>query len=464
MKPGLSLEMAEQDVLGGCMLDPKAFWRVADVLSERDFSNRRHMVIFRAIGELARRGDPVDAVTLAEWFESNKLSELVGGSSYVIELANNTASTANIRAWAEIVREHAIGRRVREAGTKIASLQGADSLSEAQSILGAVVGGMAAPTKDAKAAMRDVLRVMQSQSDRDSDLLGVSTGFPMLDDMTAGFQAGELVLVAGRPSMGKSLLAMQFACTAARAGIPAHIVTLEMQTTACVTRMVSAQSEVPFDIVRDAKKLEDHHWMRISPTMAAIGVLPLHFDDDVYDLASVLARIRQAHMQYKTRLIVLDYLQHMRLPEAQTTALAVQEVTRELKATAKALGVTIVLVSQLNRGLESRGDKRPVLSDLRESGAIEQDADLVLMVYRDEYHNPDSPHAGFAEILIRKQRNGRTGMVPLRTRFDIQRFDSAPEGLPRIHRPEAIRRARGFSAGFMARTGHEPDARGSCSP
>jgi replicative DNA helicase len=453
MRPGVSLELAEQNVLGGCMLDAKAFWTVADLLGERDFSSRKHAAIFRAIGKLARNGDPVDAVTLADWFESNQLSELVGGSSYVIALANTTASSANIRAWAEIVRDHAIARRVREAGTKIAALQGADALAEAQSILGAVVGGMAAPTQNAKAAMRDVLRVMQAQSDRDSDLLGVSTGFPMLDDMTAGFQAGELVLVAGRPSMGKSLLAMQFAYNAAGGGIPAHIVTLEMQTDACVTRMVSAQSEISFDIVRDAKKLDDHHWLRITPAINAIGALPLYFDDDVYDLAGVLARIRQAHMQHGTRIVVVDYLQHMRLPDAQTTALAVQEVTRELKATAKALDITIILVSQLNRGLETRGDKRPVLSDLRESGAIEQDADLVLMIYRDEYHNPDSPHAGFAEVLIRKQRNGRTGMVPLRTRFDIQRFDSAPDGLPQVYRPEPTRRARGFGASFSARTG-----------
>jgi len=452
MKPGVSLDLAEQNVLGGCMLDAKAFWSVADLLSERDFSSRRHALIFRAIGKLAKNGDPVDAVTLADWFESNKHSELVGGSSYVIELANATASTANIRAWAEIVREHATARRVREAGTKIATLEGADSLAEAQRILGGVVGGIAAPTKDVKAAARDMLRVMQAQSDRDSDLLGISTGFAMLDDVMAGFQPGDLWLLAARPSMGKSLLANQFAETAARAGIPAHIVTLEMQTTACLTRMVSARSEVPFDLVRDAKKLDARHWERVSTAISAISAMPLYFDDDVYDLAGVLARIRQAHMQHGTRLVVIDYLQHMRLPEAQTTALAVQEITRELKAMAKALGVTIILVSQLNRGLEARGDKRPALSDLRESGAIEQDADVVLMIYRDEYYNPNSPHAGFAEVLIRKQRNGRIGMVPLRTRFDIQRFDSAPDGLPLIRQPELVRRTRGFSAGMSART------------
>jgi replicative DNA helicase len=369
-------------------------------------------------------------------------------------LGNTTASTSNIRAWAEIVASHATGRRVREAGVKISSLSGVDSLAEAQSILGGVVGGIAAPTKNAKEAMRDVLRAMQAQTERDSDLLGVSTGFPMLDDMTAGFQAGELVLVAGRPSMGKSLLAMQFAHGAASGGIPAHIVTLEMQTSACVTRMIAARAEVPFDVVRDAKKIEDHHWPRIVAAGENIGALPLYFDDDVYDLAGVLARIRQAHMQYGTRIVVVDYLQHMRLPDAQTMALAVQEVTRELKATAKALGITIILVSQLNRGLETRGDKRPVLSDLRESGAIEQDADLVLMIYRDEYHNENSPHAGYAEVLIRKQRNGRTGMVPLRTRFDVQRFDSAPEGLPQIltkdvAKPSAYR--RGWKVGAHAR-------------
>jgi replicative DNA helicase len=271
---------------------------------------------------------------------------------------------------------------------------------------------------------------MQTQSDRVTDLTGVSTGFPMLDDMTAGLQARDLVLIAGRPSMGKSLLAMQLAYTAAKAGHTAHIVTLEMSAAQCVLRLIAAESEVLFDHVRDAKRLHDSEWPKVVSAGAKVGALPLFFDEDVYDLRSIVARIRQVHMQSGTRIVVVDYLQLIRGPKAERHDLLIAEITREFKLLAKALGITIILLSQLNRDVELRADKRPGMADLRDSGSIEQDADVVLMIYRDGYYNPESPNKDFAEVLIRKQRQGQTGTVPLHTRFSIQRFDSAPEGLP----------------------------------
>ena len=421
---------AEQNVIGACLLTASAFWQVADLLAETDFVQANHRVLWRAIGELARREKPFDAVTIGDWLDANGVAELAGGVGYVYELANNTASAANVRAYAEIVASKSLQRRVADAGTKIAALAGDDALIDAQAILAGVCDRVAGKTQTAKQAMRDVIRVMQEQSDRSENLLGVPTGLPMLDDMTAGWRAGELVLVAGRPSMGKSLLAMQFAMHAAKFGHTAHVVTLEMPTGQCVTRMLSSLSNVPFDRVMDAKKIDEGDWPRIIHASETVSALPLHFDDDVYDLARIIARIRQVHAQHGTRLVVIDYLTFMRMPKADTMALAVQEVTRELKALAKALGITVILVSQLNRGVDGRADKRPFLSDLRESGAIEQDADVVLMMYRDEYHDSDSAQKGFAEILIRKQRNGRTGLVAVRACLDVKRFDPAPDGLP----------------------------------
>jgi replicative DNA helicase len=439
---------AEQSVLGACMIDDKAFWEVADLLTSADFWDARHRSLWDAMVSLAGRQKPFDVITISDYLREAD-QDAVG---YVLNLANNTPSSVNVRAYAEIVAEKAQERRVCDAGARISKLTGKTTLLEAQEILGTVSDRVSGKTKNVKEAMSELVKLMHTQTERDSDILGVPYGFPQLDDMTAGMHAGDLVLVAGRPSMGKSLLAMQIGANAARSGCAAHIVTLEMPTSQCMQRLMSAESSVPFDHVRDAKKLEEWEWPAIARAGKEIGELPLYFDDDVYDLQKILARIRQVHSAHGTRVVVIDYLTFIRMPKADTQALAVQEVTRELKALAKALGITIILVSQLNRGLETRGDKRPMLSDLRESGAIEQDADVVLMIYRDEYHDPNSPHKGFAEVLIRKQRNGPTGMVPLATKFECQRFDPAPDGLPAI----AVKQeTRGFG-GYKKRGGsHE---------
>jgi len=440
--------MAEQGVIGACMIDPQAFWQVSDLLTGADFWDQRHRFLWGAFDQLAKASMPFDAVTVGDHLVTSGTAEGAGGVGYVLDLANTTPSSANVRAYAEIVLDKATERRVSDAGARISKLTGKESLIDAQAILGSVSDRLAAKTQSAKEAMAALVGIMQNQADREEGLLGVPFGFPMLDAMTAGMHGGELILVAGRPSMGKSLFAMQIAMHAAQAGFPAHIASLEMPTSQCMQRLVSALSSVPFDHVRDAKTIEEHEWAAITRAAADVSALPLYFDDDVYELQKILARIRQVHAAHGCRVAVIDYLSYMRMPKADTNALAVQEVTRELKALAKALKITVILVSQLNRGLEGRTEKRPILSDLRESGAIEQDADMVLMLYRDEYHNPDSTQKGFAELLIRKQRNGPTGMVPLRTRFDVQRFESAPDGLPLPVTKDSGK--RGFS-GFRSR-------------
>ena len=438
-------EHAEQNVLGACLISDSAFWQVSDLLTEADFWDQRHRVIWDAMTSVTRSGKPLDFVTVGDDLAASGKLELAGGLSYVIDVANGTAAASNARAYAEIVSGKSIQRRVADAGAQISKLSGDNALAQAQTILGSVSDRIAGKTKSADEAMSALVKVMQEQADRTSNILGVPTPFPMLNDMTAGLQEGDLVLVAGRPSMGKSVLAVQLAEHAATLGYPSHVFTLEMPTLQCMQRLVSARSGVPFKHVRDAKKIAEEEWSPIVRASEEIKTLPLYFDDDVYELSKVLARIRQVHATKGTRVIVLDYLTFMKMPQAQTQTLAIQEITREFKAVAKALKLTFILVSQLNRQAETRGDKRPTMADLRESGAIEQDADVILMPYRDEYYDKDSYLKGYTELLIRKQRNGDTGTVPLRTRFDVQRFDSAPEGLP--ERPaEPVREVkRGFS-------------------
>lgn len=449
--------LAEQNVIGACLISDSAFWEVSDLITTSDFFDGWCREMWALIGDLRKANQPADAVTIGELAQTRGSNHGVDFAS-VVQCANNTPSANSVRAYAEVVASKAVQRRVADAGAKIAKLTGDDALMDAQAILGGVSDNLASPTTTAKQAMKQLVKLMHEQTERTTELLGVPTGFPMLDDMTAGLRAGDLVLIAGRPSMGKSLLAMQLALNSAREGFAAHVVSLEMPVMQCVQRMVSCLSEVPFEHVMDAKKIQEWEWARVANAESDIAALNLFFDDDVYDLPKILARIRQVHAAHNTRVVVVDYLSFIRAPSAERNDLAIQAITRELKATAKALGITVILVAQLNRGVEKRSesDKRPVMSDLRESGAIEQDADLIMMCYRDGYYNPESPHKDFAEILIRKQRNGRTGMVPLLARLDIQRFQAAPDGLPHIAKKEPEKK-KGFEiyAGGRAGASHD---------
>lgn len=431
---------AEHNVIGACLLSDSAYWQVSDLLTAADFASGWCRESWTLIADLRKANQPADAVTIGDLAESRGSDNGVNFAS-IVECANTTPSAANVRAYAEIVASKATERRVRDAGTKIAKLSGDEALIEAQAIMQGVAQVEQGTTQNAKAAMGSLVKLMQAQADRDGSLLGVTTGIAGLDDMTCGLVAGDLILVAARPSMGKSMLALQMAHACALSGETAHVVTLEMAATQCLQRLISATAEIPHGIVRDAKQIQDYQWQRVVQASGEIGALPLFFDESVRDFESLVARIVQVHAAHKTRLVVIDYLSHIPLPKAERNDLAIQEVTRRLAKLAKRLKISIVLVAQLNRGLESRADKRPILSDLRESGAIEQDADMVLMLYRDEYHNPDSPQKGYAEILVRKQRNGETGTVPVKAELIYQRFADAPEGLP-VAAVEYINRPR----------------------
>lgn len=436
---------AEESVIGACLVDASAYWRAADVITDSDFTDNRCRALWGLIGDLCRANRPVDAVTLGDLFVARKTPNARDWLGYVIDLANSTPSATSIRSYAEIIASRTIERRVREAGKAISGLSGDSALTEAQGLLGAIVNRSGGKTQTAKSAMGDLVKIMEAQAERDGSLLGITTGLADLDAKTCGMCAGDLWLIAGRPSMGKSVLGLQLAYAAADAGAPAYVLTLEMATHQCLQRLISAQSNIPHNIVRDAKLMQEEHWPRVARVAEYIGALPLYFDAAVRDLPSIIARIRQLVAAHGIRIVVIDYLSQIITPRAERNDLAIQEITRELKAVAKALGITVVLLSQLNRGVEQRPDKRPVMSDLRESGAIEQDADVIMMPYRDEYYFPDSQHKGYAEIIIRKQRNGEIGTVPVRSELAYQRFADAPDGLPKIVTQTEERPARGFN-------------------
>jgi replicative DNA helicase len=427
---------AEQAVLGGLMLDNTAWDRVADHVVEDDFYRRDHRLVFRAIAELADRNSPFDAVTLSEWLGQHKLLEDVGGLATLGALVQGTPSAANIQAYADIVREHSVLRQLISVGNEIAgSAFVTDGRSSAELLEHAEqrVFHIAERGKRGQRGFRSIRSLLGAAVDRidklfqlDEPLTGVSTGFADLDEMTAGLQPSDLIIVAGRPSMGKTTLAMNFAENAAiRHKVPVAIFSMEMPGEQLALRMMSSLGHIDQHKIRTGK-LDDDDWPRLTSAVSLLDSAPLFIDDTpALSPTEMRARARRLKREHDIGMIVIDYLQLMQVPgtrENRTTEIS--EISRNLKALAKELEVPVVALSQLNRGLEQRTDKRPVMSDLRESGAIEQDADLILFIYRDEVYHEDSPHKGKAEIIIGKQRNGPIGTRVLTFRGQFTRFEN----------------------------------------
>jgi replicative DNA helicase len=438
--PPHSIE-AEQSVLGGLMLAAEAFDRVADRLNEADFYRRDHRLIWRAIGELSDKGMPCDAVTLGEWFEANNLAELIGGSSYLIELANTTPSAANIVAYADIVREKSVLRQLIDAGTEITedgyrpdgrSTQEVLENAEQRVFKIAEVG--ARGRKDSvsmRDAVKEAFRILHQRYENRGQLTGLATGFADLDEMTAGLQPSDLVIIAARPSMGKTALAVNIAEHAAIRGKKAvAIFSMEMSSSQLAFRLISSIGRIHQQHLRTGD-LAEEDWPRVTSAITMLSEAKI-FIDDTPALSPVELRSRARRLQREhggLGLIVIDYLQLMAVPGSkENRATEISEISRGLKALAKELDVPVIALSQLNRSLEQRTDKRPVMADLRESGAIEQDADVIMFIYRDEYYNPESPDKGLAEIIIGKQRNGPTGVAKLTFLGHYTKFENfAPE-------------------------------------
>ncbi|MCU0808075.1 MAG: replicative DNA helicase [Candidatus Contendobacter sp.] len=438
--PPHSLE-AEQSVLGGLMLDNTTWDQVADRLDESDFYRNDHRLIFRAIRRLSENGKPFDLLTLAEWLEDNNQLEEAGGFAYLGVLARDTPSAANVRAYADIVRERAIRRELIRTSTEIADSaydpRGRDSrelLDDAEKRVFAIAErgsrGQQGFTSIKELMARTVERI-DILFQRDNPITGIPTGWQDFDEMTAGLQRGDLIVIAGRPSMGKTALAMNIVEFAAiQVKCPVAVFSMEMPGESLIMRLVSSLGRIDQHKVRTGR-LEEEDWPRLTSAVTMLSEARLFIDDSSSLSPNDLrARARRLHRQEgQLGLIVVDYLQLMQVPGTnENRATEVSEISRSLKSLAKELSVPVLALSQLNRTLEQRGDKRPIMSDLRESGAIEQDADLICFIYRDEVYNPDSPDKGKAEIIIGKQRNGPIGMVPLTFLGQYTRFESyAPE-------------------------------------
>lgn len=441
---------AEQSVLGGILLDTSAWDKIADLITERDFYRNEHRLIFRHIGRLTEHGKPVDAITVAESLENNGELDKVGGLVYIGSLAQNVPTAANIRRYAEIVRERSIMRKLVEVGSDIATSaynpggrSAGQLLDEAESRVlqineeGERGNQGFVPIPPLLTQVVERIETLYGR-DNDSDVTGVATGFADLDKMTSGLQPGDLVVVAGRPSMGKTAFSINIAENIALDSNKAvAIFSMEMGGTQLAMRMIGSVGRLNQHTLRTGK-LEDEDWSRMTHALGRLNDAPIFIDETAaLNSLELRSRARRLHRQNEKKgglgLIVIDYLQLMSSSSSggkggENRATEISEISRSLKALAKELHVPVIALSQLNRSLEQRPNKRPVMSDLRESGAIEQDADLILFIYRDEVYNPDSPDKGKAEIIIGKQRNGPIGTVALAFRGEFTRFENLAHG------------------------------------
>lgn len=431
---------AEQSVIGGLMLDNECWDQVADKVSEADFYRREHRLMFRAICGLAEKNQPFDVVTLSEWLSNQGDLDSVGGMAHLGEIAHNTPSAANIAAYAGIVRERSVLRQLIRAGTEIANSafntegRSAPDLLDAAERVVFEIAEQGERRLRGFAAIKDLLTAVVDRIDllyqSDSPITGVATGFTDLDDKTSGLQPGDLIIVAGRPSMGKTSFAMNIVEYAAISGsLSVAVFNMEMPAEQLTMRMLSSLGRIDQHKVRTGR-LGDDDWPRLTSALNMLSDTKIFVDDTPALTPSDLrARCRRLKREHDLGLVVVDYLQLMQVPGTkENRATEISEVSRSLKALAKELGVPVIALSQLNRSLEQRPDKRPVMSDLRESGAIEQDADVILFIYRDEVYKDDSPDKGIAEINIGKQRNGPIGKVKLTFLAHITKFENyAPD-------------------------------------
>lgn len=435
---------AEQAVLGGIMLSNQHWDGIAERVIAEDFYTFAHKAIFQTMEELMRNQTPIDLITLDQALKAKGISDSVGGFAYLADLSNNTPNAINILAYAEIVREKAILRELIAVGNRIAensySPKGKDIkmvLDEAEREVFAIAEKRSSSTE----GPQNVLSVLEStiarietlgKLENHNGVTGVTTGFVDLDKKTAGLQPSDLIIVAARPSMGKTTFAMNLCENAAMASDkPVLVFSLEMPAEQIMMRMIASLARVDQTKIRTGQNLEEAEWSKIASVFGMFKQKNNLYIDDSSGLTPTELRSR-ARRVYRENgglsMIMVDYLQLMRAPAfSDNRTLEIAEISRSLKALAKELEVPVIALSQLNRTLEQRADKRPVNSDLRESGSIEQDADLIMFIYRDEVYNENSEDKGVAEIIIGKQRNGPIGRVRLAFNGQFSRFDNLAE-------------------------------------
>jgi len=420
--PPHSIE-AEMSVLGGMMLDNNAGFEILDVLVETDFYLHAHQLIYASVRDLLGSHRPCDFITVTEHLRYQGKLDDAGGLSYLGTLANDTPSAANTRAYAEIVHERSVLRQLIAAGQQIADLGFKPEGKPAFSLLDeAEQKVFKLRERDSKSRVQyhtmpplldHIAKQMEEAKNHPGGRRGLPTGFRDFDEKTNGLHAGDLVIVAGRPGMGKTSFAMNVAEYASVVKkVPVAVFSMEMAAEQLVFRVISSVGEIDQQKLRNAA-LDDSDWAKLSWATGALRDAPLYIDETgALSPLELRARARRIAARHGLGLIVVDYIQLMQVPGSENRATEVAEISRSLKALGKELGVPVIALSQLNRGVEQRDNKRPRMADLRESGGIEQDADVVVFVYRDDYYNPDtSPDKGMAEIIIGKQRSGPTGMV-----------------------------------------------------
>jgi replicative DNA helicase len=440
--PPHSLE-AESSVLGGLLLDNSAWDRVGDLLSDSDFYRYEHRLVYTAVSTLVNANRAADVITVFENLQSQGKAEEIGGLAYLNSLAQYVPSAANIRRYAEIVRERAILRKLVSVSDEIATSALNTNGRPVPNILDEAeqkifnIGEEGSRMRQGFQSMGnlvvELLDRVEEMSQNPNDITGVPTGFFDLDRMTSGMQAGDLIVLAARPSMGKTALAIHIAENVAlKEGLPVAVFSMEMGASQLAIRIVGSIGRIDQGRLRTGK-LQDEEWPRLAEAVERLRTVSLSIDETPGLTPSELraSARRLARNCGKLGLVVVDYLQLMSGSsgsDGDNRATELGEISRGLKMLAKELQCPVIALSQLNRGVEQRTDKRPMMSDLRESGAIEQDADVIMFIYRDDYYNKDSKEPGVAEIIIGKQRNGPTGTVKLTFLKPITKFESYAGG------------------------------------
>jgi replicative DNA helicase len=435
--PPHSME-AEQSVLGSMLIAPDTWDKVTDIIIETDFYNRSHQTIYRAIMRLLGSNQPVDLITVSDELENTDELEQSGGFSYLGELAKNIPSAANVVAYANIIKERAITRELIGVSNEIAEVGYSPEGRGAAEILDLAeskVFEIAEKRTSKNEGPRSLESVLVKTIDRletlaksDQEITGVSTGYTDLDKKTSGLQSSDLIIVAARPSMGKTTFAMNLCENAMMMkDKPVLVFSLEMPSEQIMMRMLASISRVDQTKIRTAQ-LDDEDWARIANTMRMLKDKDSLYIDDSSELTPMELRSRARKLAREKgglSMIMIDYLQLMHVPDkSDNRTLEIAEISRSLKSLAKELEVPVIALSQLNRTLEQRADKRPINSDLRESGSIEQDADLIMFIYRDEVYHENSQEKGIAEVIIGKQRNGPIGTTRLTFQGQFSRFDN----------------------------------------
>ncbi|RJS93815.1 replicative DNA helicase [Salinisphaera sp. Q1T1-3] len=427
---------AEQSVIGGLLLSEKAWDDIAGAVNEEDFYREDHRLLYRGLADLADRGQPRDLVTLTEWLRNTDLLEKAGGATYIGNLAADIPSAANIKAYADIVRERSIMRQLIRAGDQITTSSFDPQGQSAEDLLGSAEREIFAIAERGRkggegpiglnALLTKAVNHIEQLVAREGAFSGVPTGLIEFDKLTNGLQPADLLILAGRPSMGKTSLAMNIVENISiKEKIPVAVFSLEMPAEQLVIRMISSWGRVDQSRLRSGRLTEDD-WPKITSAIGIMNENAKLFIDDTAGMSpsEMRARARRLKREHDIGLVVVDYLQLMQVPgTTENRTNEISEISRQLKAMAKELNVPVIALSQLNRQVEQRDNKRPRMSDLRESGGIEQDADVILFVYRDEVYNEDSEDKGVAEIIIGKQRNGplgtaRTAFLSHLTRFE----------------------------------------------